>query len=220
MPQLQIPGDATGEGVPIRLEQVRRTLYDRSADHSVRTALWYQVADRASLDADRSPWPTAVVWLGLPGLRRTAFKLSHNLRAERAEVEAELVTCYLEALTEIDGDTPDPGSRILRSACTRAWSTWRTTRLEIAVEDVGGTEAVPTGIAPNGLWQVDYDPSPTSSGLSASLRITVPADRAEGVRIGALAQAWGLADTAAGERVRSRGRQVGAVSLRRAGGGR
>ncbi|MEV7543738.1 hypothetical protein [Streptomyces sp. NPDC089915] len=218
-PELRISEAAGGEDVPISLEQARHALYDRSVDPSARTGLWQQVAERGRLDAEQSEWPLAVVWLGLPGLRRTAFRITRNLRADRADVEAELVTCYLEALAETDADTPEPGSRILRSACTRAWSTWRKTLPELATEGVGGTEGIPVGIDPQGLWQVDYDPSPGSSGLLAGLRITVPAHRVEGVRIGALAQAWGLADTVTGERIPSR-RPVGAVSLRRCGGGR
>ncbi|SEP97194.1 hypothetical protein SAMN04487983_1002304 [Streptomyces sp. yr375] len=180
-------------------------LYDRSAAPAARTALWHQIAERGRLGADGSDWPSAVVWLGLPGLRRTAFRITNYCRAERVDVEAELVTCYLEALAEVEADTADPGGQVLRTACSRAWTVWRKTRPEHAVEDVEGVGGVAAPV-----------PGP-SAGLSAGLRITVPAHRVEGVRIGALAQAWGLADTATDGRHQRRGRQVGAISLRRTG---
>ncbi|MFJ8160454.1 hypothetical protein ACIRBY_05930 [Streptomyces sp. NPDC096136] len=214
-PELMIRHVAEGEDVPISLEQARSILYDRCADPLVCSGLWRQIAERSRFDAEESEWPLAVVWLGLPGLRRTAFRLTCQFRAERADVEAELITGYLEALAEIEADTPEPGSRILRSACSRAWSAWRRNLTEIAVEGVGGTDGVPVGIGANGFWEVEYDPFPHAFDLSAGLRISVPAHRVEGVRIGALAQEWGLAGAAACDRISRRGRQVGAISLRR-----
>ncbi|MCQ8773318.1 hypothetical protein [Streptomyces telluris] len=217
MPELRLFDGSRGAGVPVVLEQARQLLYDRSAAPATRTALWHQIAERARLDADRSEWPSAVVWLGLPGLRRTAFKITDCFRAEREDVEAELVTCYLEALAEVGAYSSDPGGQVLRSACSRAWTLWRKARPELAVENVEGAGSLPIRTDTDGLWQADYDPPARQTGLSASLRITVPAHRAEGVRMGALAQVWGLADTAVGTRYSRRGRQVGTISLRRVG---
>ncbi|MFG3127135.1 hypothetical protein ACGFZU_05455 [Streptomyces tendae] len=184
---------------------------------AVRAALWHQIAERLRMDADRSDWPSAVVWLGLPGLRRTAFRITWYFRAEREDVEAELVTCYLEALTEVGAHTPDPGDRVLRSACSRAWTEFRRARLETAVDDVEGVGGIPLDTDTDDPWQVDYDPPAGRTALSASRRITVPAHRVEGVRIGALAQAWGLAAAAVGTAHSGRGRQVATISLRRSG---
>ncbi|MFE5873308.1 hypothetical protein ACFQ6V_32295, partial [Streptomyces roseifaciens] len=217
MPELRLFDGSSGEGVPVVLEQARQMLYDRSTDPATRTALWHQIAERGRLDPDRSEWPSAVVWLGLPGLRRTAFKITYYFRVEREDVEAELVTCYLEALAEVGAHSSDPGGQVLRSACSRAWTVWRKARPELAVENVEGAGGLPIRTDTDGLWQADYDPPARQTGLSASLRITVPAHRAEGVRIGALAQAWGLADTAASTRYPRRARQVGTISLRRVG---
>ncbi|MFJ6737376.1 hypothetical protein ACIQOU_00470 [Streptomyces sp. NPDC091279] len=212
-PELQIPDGANGAGAPIALDQVRPVLYDRDAEPAVRSTLWHQIAERGRLDSDRSDWPTAVVWLGLPGLRRHAVDITRRFCAERDDVEAELVTCYLEALADVTADTPDPGRRVLRSAVSRAWALWRRTRPEAAVADLGGTEG--PGTDTEGLWQTDHEPPARPDGMSAGARITVPAHRAEGVRIGALAQAWGLSDTAT--RYAGRGRQIATISLRRVG---
>ncbi|GGX09817.1 hypothetical protein [Streptomyces noursei] len=216
-PELRLFDGPSEVGIPIDLEKARQVLYDRSVDPVVRAVLWHQIAERGECDAKRSDWPSAVVWLGLPGLRRTAFKIVRYFCAEQEDVEAELVTCYLEALAEVGADTPDPGGWVLRSACSRAWTVWRKARLEVAMDEVEGTGGRPVATDMNGPWQVDYDPPGRPSELSATRRITVPAHRVEGVRIGALAQAWGLTDTATGTRYSGRGRQVAALSLRRVG---
>lgn len=217
-PSLRLFDGSQPSGSPLTPAQARTLLYARSTCPETRTALWRQIAERVHMDCDgRHDWPTTVLWLGLPGLRRTAFKITSRFGADRDDVEAELATCYLEALAAVEAQDADPGGTVLRSACTRAWTVWRTAYLERAVDDVdgaGGTSVVADG---EHLWQADYDPPPGTHGLSASLRITVPAHRVEGVRLGALARAWGLADTAVGVGHSGRGRQVATLSLRRAG---
>lgn len=216
-PELRLIDGSDPAGIPVSLREARQTLYDRSADPAARTALWHQIAERARLDADRSDWPPAVVWLGLPGLSRTASRIVRSFHAERQDVEAELVTCYLEALAETGAHTPNPGGQVLRSACSRAWTAWRSVCPELAVEDVEYAGRRSPGTGTEEVWQADYVPSVRPSGLPAGLRITVPAHRVEGVRIGALAQAWGLAGTATDPRYSGRGHRVATLSLRRVG---
>lgn len=216
-PRLRFFDGSDRVGVPLSLEQARRTVYDRSECESGRAALWRQIAERRREAAEGSDWPTAVVWLGLPGLRRTAAKLSQGFRIERCEVEAELVTCYLEALAEVGPDTTDPGGHVLGSACSGAWALWRRALPERAVEDVEITGGARLDQAGDDSWEMDYAPPAHRSGLSANVRITVPAHRAEGVRLGALARAWGVAGTPAEVRYPGRGRQVATMSLRRGG---
>lgn len=223
VPELRLFMESEGAGASIPLEGAREMLYDRCVEPGVRTALWHQIAERLRMDADRSDWPSAVVWLGLPGLRRTAFRITSYFRAEREDVEAELATCYLEALTEVGAHTPDPGERVLHSACSRAWTVFRRARPETAVDDVEGLGGIPldtdtdTDSETGDPWQVDYDPPGGRAALSAGRRIIVPAHRVEGVRIGALAQSWGMAGVAVGTAYSGRGRQVATISLRRSG---
>ncbi|MEU6863854.1 hypothetical protein ABZ924_11355 [Streptomyces sp. NPDC046876] len=214
-PELRLIDGSQAEGVPVALEQARRLLYDPSGDRAVRDALWYQIAERGRTAAP-SDWPLAAVWLGLPGLRRTVFRITHYCRAERGDVEAELVTNYLETLAELGPTIADPGATVLRSACSHAWTVWRKAHNEVSAEDMERFTCLPA--VTGGLWQADYDPPERPDGLSATLRITVPAHRREGVRTGALAQAWGLADTATDTGHLRRGRQVGTMSLRRVRG--
>ncbi|MEU3601822.1 hypothetical protein ABZ714_24340 [Streptomyces sp. NPDC006798] len=216
-PELRVL-EGTGEpGPTVTLAEARRVLYDRSASHTVRTALWHQIDERARLDAATSDWPSAVVWLGLPGLRRTARKIVAARGAESEDVEAELVTCYLEALAEFGTHASDPGGRVLRAACSRAWEVWGWARHELAVADTDRAGESWSGEGPEGPWQVEYNPPVRPAGLPAGLRFTVPGHRVEGVRLGALARAWGLADTVTEIPRAHRGRQVATISLRRPG---
>ncbi|NSC24429.1 hypothetical protein FM076_26075 [Streptomyces albus subsp. chlorinus] len=216
-PPLRLFDGTERAGTPLTLARARGLLYDRSVCPPARAALWRQIAERLRVDADGSDWPTAVVWLGLPGLRRTAFKITRSFRAEREDVEAELVTCYLEELAATGAEDPDPGGTVLRAACSRAWTVWHRARREVAVDDVESANGALHDIDAEGYWQADYDPVPHRSGLSATVRITVPAHRVEGVRLGALAQKWGVAGTATSVGYAGRGRQVAKVSLRRVG---
>ncbi|WP_369212995.1 hypothetical protein [Streptomyces flavofungini] len=201
--------------MPLTLMAARQLLYDRSACPAAGAALWHQIAERFQERTEGSGWPTAVVWLGIPGLRRTAYKIAWCCRVDRADVEAELVTCYLEALADVGAHVLDPGRAVLGATCTRAWNVWRKLRPETSVEDVetAGGAVIATGA--EGYWQADYDPVPRRAGLSATMRISVPAQRVEGVRLGALANAWGMAGTATSVGYSGRGRQVAAISLRR-----
>ncbi|GGZ37210.1 hypothetical protein GCM10010387_34150 [Streptomyces inusitatus] len=219
-PELRLFDGTDESGLALPLELARRVLYDRSVDHGARVALWHQIEERSRFDADTSDWPVAVVWLGLPGLRRTALRIVSARRAEREDVEAELVTCYLESLAEFGTHASDPGGHVLRATCSHAWEVWRGACHELAVENVEHAGGLSSGAGAELPWQVEYNPPVRPSGLSASPRFTVPGHRVEGVRIGALAQAWGLSDTATEVPHTGRGRQVAAISLRRPGRGR
>ncbi|WP_327235383.1 hypothetical protein OG349_16870 [Streptomyces sp. NBC_01317] len=214
-PLLRLYDGSERAGVPLTLVRARQLLYDRSAHSEAHASLWHQIAERIHSDAVGPDWPEAVVWLGLPGLRRTAYKITWRFHAERDDVEAELITCYLEALAGLAADDPDPGGTALRSACSRVYDVWRHARFERAVDDVERAGRAPVEAEAADYWQADYDPVPCHPGLSATVRITVPAHRVEGVRLGALARTWGVDDTATSVGFSGRGRQVATVSLRR-----
>ncbi|WKE69070.1 hypothetical protein [Streptomyces sp. WP-1] len=216
-PRLRLREETEELAVPLSLPQARQALYDRSMRPAVRSDLWRQIAERRRLGDDGVGWPLAVVWLGLPGLRRSAFRIARSCRADRGEVEAELVTCYLEALDGVEAYSSDPGGQVLRSACSRAWALWRAARAETVVDDVETSRRAPVEWDAEGPWEMYDDPPEGSFGFSAPVRIAVPAHRVEGVRLGALAQTWNMAGTAKGARYQDRGRQVAKISLRRVG---
>lgn len=209
---LRLDDGSGAPGTALAPAEARPLLYDRSAPAAQRAALWHQIAALAHADTDGNGWRLGAVWLGLPGLRRHAFALVHRFGADRDDVEAEMLTAYLEALRTIEPCTPDPGSVLLRSACSSAWKAFRKVLPERTVEDIRYT--VDSRRDRGALWQAEFDGRDRPDGLAATLRITVPADRAEGVRIGALAGEWGLTSPVAAACRFQRGRRVGTLSLR------
>ncbi|QTE02019.1 hypothetical protein [Streptomyces cyanogenus] len=209
---LRLDDGSGAPGTALAPAEARPLLYDRSAPAARRTALWHQIAALARADTDGNGWRLGAVWCALPGLRRHAFTIVQRFGADRDDVEAEMLAACLETLRTIEPHTPDPGSVLLRSACTRAWNAARQARPERTVEDIVYT--VDSRRDRGALWQAEFDGVDRPDGLAATLRITVPADRAEGLRIGALAGEWGLTEQVAGARRFQRGRRVGTLSLR------
>ncbi|KOX09750.1 hypothetical protein [Streptomyces sp. NRRL B-3648] len=209
---LRLDDGSGAPGTGLTPAEARPLLYDRSASAARRDALWHQIAALAREDTDGNGWRLAAVWLALPGLRRHAFAIVDRFGADRDDVEAEMLTAYLEALASIEPHTPDPGSVLLRSACTRAWNTARQARPERTVEDIQNT--VDSRRDRGALWQAEFDGTDRPDGLAATLRITVPAGRTEGLRLGALAGEWGLTGQIADACRFQRGRRVGTLSLR------
>ncbi|MGW3210157.1 hypothetical protein [Streptomyces sp. NPDC001135] len=209
---LRLDDGSGAPGTALTPAEARVWLYDRSAPAAVRTALWHQIAALSHQDTGGNGWRLGAVWLALPGLRRHASTIVHRFGTDRDDVEAEMLTACLETLRTIGPHTPDPGSVLLRAACTRAWNAARAARPERPVEDIQCTaDSLPGRGA---LWQAEFDGRDRPDGLAATLRFTVPADRAEGVRIGALAGEWGLTERVATARRFQRGRRVGTLSLR------
>ncbi|MFC9928049.1 hypothetical protein [Streptomyces sp. NPDC127190] len=209
---LRLDDGSGAPGTALTPAEARPLLYDRCAPAAVRTSLWHQIAALAREDTDGNGWLLGAVWCALPGLRRHAFAIVQRLGAERDDVEAEMLTACLETLRTIEPGTADPGSVLLRAACTHAWNTAGQARAERPVEDVQVAAAVRRDRG--ALWQAEFDGGTRPEGLAATLRITVPADRAEGVRLGALAAEWGLTERVATARRIHRGRRVGTLSLR------
>ncbi|AYN38572.1 hypothetical protein D9753_06150 [Streptomyces dangxiongensis] len=202
--------DAPAAG--LTLAEARPVLYDRSQPPTVRTALWYQVVALSREDTAGNGWRLGAVWLALPGLRRHASTIVRRFGTDRDDVEAEMLTAYLETLRTVEPSTPDPGSVLLRAACSSAWNAAKQARPEKTVEDIQST--VDSRDGRGALWQAEFDGPDRPDGLGATLRITVPAERAEGVRIGALATEWGLAASVSEACGVRRGRRIGTLALR------
>ncbi|MCK8677140.1 hypothetical protein [Streptomyces lichenis] len=212
------PAGGTDDGAPVSLRDARVMLYDRSVDPGVRDGLWRRTAALARTGGTPRH-RLAAVWLALPGLRRTMYKIAYRLGQDREDVASELITAYLEALERVGPQTPDVASALLRPACTAAWSAAGAARLEVPTEDMGvftGAAAATGEVGeewPDHRWEVDFAGPNRPEGLTADLRFTLPPGRVEGVRIGALAQAYGLTDTVRQTTRRPRGRRIGTLSL-------
>ncbi|MFI2203531.1 hypothetical protein ACH47Z_22680 [Streptomyces sp. NPDC020192] len=177
-------------------QQARATLYGPRADRTLWTPIWRQAVVTAQEpgDGDRGHRLLAV-WLALPGLGRTRYRIGLRWPVGRADLEAETVLAVLEALAAADPLDPDPGGCLLRRAANQMWARARSGRREVPVADVA---AVADGrhvaeAEPGADWELHITPPPQRDGLSATLRFVDAGTRREGERLGALAHCSGLA---------------------------
>jgi hypothetical protein len=95
----------------VPLDELRRLLIGDATPRPVRDEVWREVVTRARRDGPA--WVVAAVGLALPGLRRRAGRLASGWHGETADLDAELVTGFLERLTTIDLDAVNICSRLI-----------------------------------------------------------------------------------------------------------
>jgi hypothetical protein len=114
-------------GLPQRilpLEELRRLLISNHIARPVRDQVWRDVVVRARRDGPA--WVIAAVGLAMPGLRRTAGRLTAGWHGDTADFDAELLAGFLARLHTVDLDRPricgrliDAGARALKQARER-----------------------------------------------------------------------------------------------------
>ncbi|MGW1431260.1 hypothetical protein ACWD6K_21905 [Streptomyces sp. NPDC002431] len=184
---LTIPTDIEGAD-PIRLTatEMYEALYGPASNSQFAAAVW-----RAALHTavgDLTPHGTGkllVIWLALPRLTGTVRRVCARLRADRADVEAEMVLALLERLAERNVSDDISESSLLHAARARAWRFARDGLREfpsIYVEHMAQDHALVTSSdesdapAENGLAvQVDRPDGP--DGPAATLRFRVSPER-------------------------------------------
>lgn len=113
---LTIDGAVIGCGLPRRripLDELGCMLRHPSAS-AARDPAWRQIIQHAR--TGRPEWAIAAVALALPGLRRLAGHLARGYDGDPADLDAELLTAFLEALQSIDPDKPRIALRLWRAA--------------------------------------------------------------------------------------------------------
>jgi hypothetical protein len=95
----------------VPLDELRRLLISDATTRPIRDAVWREVVTRARRDG--SAWVVAAVGLALPGLRRRAGRLASGWHGETADLDAELLTGFLERLTTVDLDAANICSRLI-----------------------------------------------------------------------------------------------------------
>jgi hypothetical protein len=124
-PPTSIGFDGRGfAGLPdeiLPLERLRTVLLSPRTAGEVRDAVWRELVIRARRDGP--PWVVAAVGIALPGLRRVAGHLAAGWRGDTEDLDAELLTGFVERLTTIDVEPPricgrliDAGLRAARKA--------------------------------------------------------------------------------------------------------
>ncbi|MDF9807408.1 hypothetical protein M2436_005955 [Streptomyces sp. HB372] len=213
----------TAEPVQLTVTAAHEALYGPDSDPRLSAAIWE--ATLAAAQADTTPHGTAkllAIRLALPMLSGTVHRVCGRLRADRSDVESEMILALLGELAASEPATPLGITPLIKAARTRAWRFAReglreipSTQVERVSQDralaaAGTTES---GSSPEVLdVQVDRPDGP--EGLRAPLRFRV---RPEHLREEALTATPGGTAIRPRRRRRSRHR-VGTLPIRPAAG--
>ncbi|MEW2065743.1 hypothetical protein [Streptomyces sp. NPDC007346] len=224
---MTVPADSDGaEPVRLTATETHDALYGPDSDPQFAAAVWKELL-RSAL-SDRTPHGTGkllVIWLALPRLTGTVYRVCTRLRADRSDVEAEMALALLEELAAPDAASHLCDSSLIRSARTRAWRFARdglrelpSTQIEHITQDHALTASDGAADAPvEECLDVRVDRPDTPAGLRAPLRFRV---RPEHLRRGTVvATDDGARDRSTRHRPRKRqsGRRVGTLPVRPTG---
>ncbi|MFK4043165.1 hypothetical protein ACI2LC_45830 [Nonomuraea wenchangensis] len=135
---LSVDGAALGQGLPARpipMDELRMILLHPSCSRTIRDDVWRHLIDQAR--THRGAWTVSAVALALPMLRRLVTALTTKIhpkqgdrpaRADREDLEAEVLTAYMEALARVKLAWSHPVlrlSRLTQFAVLRAYAPQR-----------------------------------------------------------------------------------------------
>ncbi|QNT92496.1 hypothetical protein HEP81_02170 [Streptomyces griseofuscus] len=180
---LLVPTD-TDEADPVWLTaaETHEALYGPGSDPQFATAVWKEVIRAAQSDlTPDSTGKLLAIWLALPRLTGTAHRICTRLRADRSDVEAEMVLALLEKLADRDGASCLTDSSLLHAARARAWHLAReglrelpSTQIERITEEHALTASGEEADAPAAeSLDVRVDRPDGPDGLCAPLRFRV-----------------------------------------------
>ncbi|MCP3802078.1 hypothetical protein NLX83_22695 [Allokutzneria sp. A3M-2-11 16] len=135
-PPLVLDGWQIGADVPdrpIRLDELREMLLKRRTDHSVKDGAWSLLVERAQTGCKR--WTLGAIGVMLPGLSSAATRITNSYGGERADVEAEVLMGFLEALKVVDPRRRELSRHLWKLAFERGACSRRASR---SVRDVSG----------------------------------------------------------------------------------
>ncbi|MEU4113434.1 hypothetical protein AB0F71_02905 [Kitasatospora sp. NPDC028055] len=227
-----LPFPITAADGPARLSAVeaRRALYGRSADLRLREEIWREAVGAAQRDSGAAgPDRLLVLWLALPAMRRTLYRIAIRWPIDRRELESESLLALLAALADLDPQTQEAGRALLRPSVNRVWAFARARIRERPVADIAALAAAHLAVeapaeSPVSDWQDGWElrvsPPVRSDGLSATVRFSVAPERLESFRLGELVGHLGLEEIVHRARRPSEGSRIGTLSLRPVGGRR
>ncbi|MCB5909661.1 hypothetical protein [Streptomyces pinistramenti] len=217
---------ATEHG-PVALSpaEAHSALYGAEADPAVGAGVWQAAIRAAQHDTEpQGPWRLLLVWLALPRLSGSVYRICTRLRAARSDTESEMVLALLETLPTV---APEDRDVLLRAARSQAWRFARSARGLVPtahIESMATDDRHPGADAPDDAadeeadgcseWHVEVTPPDGPAGLSAPLHFTVPAARGEGGTSGTSADDSGFREVVRLARHIRRRPRLGTLSLR------
>ncbi|MEU6608849.1 hypothetical protein ABZ922_28020 [Streptomyces shenzhenensis] len=223
-----VASDAEGaEPVRLTAAETHEALYGPGSDPQFAAAVWKEVLRTALSDlAPHGTGKLLVIWLHLPRLTGTVHRVCTRLRAERSDVEAEMVLALLEELAAPDAASRLSDSSLIHAARTRAWRFARdglrelpSTQVECIAQDraLTASDGEADATTEEGV-DVRVDRPDGPDGLRAPLRFRV---RPEHLRKGTFADSnHGTRDRSTRydpRKKRRSGRRVGTRPVRPAG---
>jgi hypothetical protein len=128
------------DGLPDRmlaLDELRDLLLHQRVDPEVSDAVWRQLATQVRVWGRE--WVAAACGIAAPGLTRMAAQLCQGRRDRAGDVDAEILTGFLQELRTMDLAPP----RVWLRLC---WSAWRAGLRSLPVQDTDELPAdLPTG---------------------------------------------------------------------------
>ncbi|MBD0676641.1 hypothetical protein [Streptomyces sp. CBMA156] len=214
------------EGETVRLDpaEARAALWEEPEDTGLRGRIWCRAVALAQHDTlstaigstEVTGWVEALVWLAAPRLERFVRQSSPRTRADRQDLESELLSAFVEELAEVSPDDPEVGDRLLRAAVRQGRKFTRGSADEypnehvVVIADARDARAADNGRVPASTAAADTGgavvvPDPGS-----------PA-KVEAVRLAELTDHLGLREVVRRTHRPARGSRVGSLSLRAAG---
>jgi hypothetical protein len=111
-----VDGSRIGHGLPPRAIAVNelQVMLRHPSGRMARDPAWREVIRLAR--TGQPQWVIAATALALPGLRRLAGQLARGYSGDSADLDADLLTAFLDALRSIDPERPRIALRLWRAA--------------------------------------------------------------------------------------------------------
>ncbi|MGV9270264.1 hypothetical protein ACWDRR_37115 [Kitasatospora sp. NPDC003701] len=184
--QLTVPSaDANGQPLPLTPDGALEALYRPGAEPELTAAIWQEAILAAATEAgSMGSHQLLLIWLMVPRLTRTAYHICQRLRADRADVEAEMVLTLLAELRTADLSAPPLAEGLIKAARSSAWRFARAGLKETAcafLENLGDNSRLtpydePEPPGPQGGMEVEISRPDGPDGLRTPLRFTLPAN--------------------------------------------
>ncbi|WP_152529284.1 hypothetical protein [Nocardiopsis chromatogenes] len=121
---LTVPTDAErAEQVVLTAAGAHAALYGKGSAPQFAAAVWKEVLRTALSDnTSHDTGKLLLIWLALPRLTGTVHRVCARLRANRSDVEAEMILALLEELAAPDAASRLSDHSLICAARTRAWN--------------------------------------------------------------------------------------------------
>ncbi|MGW6507159.1 hypothetical protein ACWGCP_06330 [Streptomyces niveus] len=218
---IRLPG---GGARPVLLSpaEAREAVDGPVADPELAAAVWQSALAEARAGAtSRGPGQLLLIWLLAPRLTGSARRICQRLRADRADVESEMMLALFEEIPDVDLPGELAAQALLRAARSAGWRYARTRWREKPADWLENVaESEPDGFEDSIAGEVEQQrhfdvevPRPAGPhGLRATLQVSAPAEQVEAAVLTGLADDYGVREVVR-RAVRTK-RRVGTLKLR------